>query len=236
MADLTANTDNITIDESGWSLTKDDGHRKLWIRDVSDGTYATTLMISFNLGVVDFGAPLTDLDSARELIRLFSSNSGSGLVSADVVNVDDFPSLKIVQKEPQSPAGMTYVAILMIQCNGCFFNVLLKSVEVGYTGVRDAIVLDRYFQRGVETDPSSGMPVGWFQDPYNPYVRESIMRNPSDDETYDLEFPDHPLSRVRRYCRELEAKATIDKSILRPGWTESDAWWKRRFADTDVDE
>jgi hypothetical protein len=228
MADITANTDNIIIDENGWSLTGDDGHRKLWIRDVDGDTYATTLMISFNLGVVDFGAPLTTLDSAREQIRLFCTNSGAGLVSADVVQVDGFPVLKIVQKEPQKPAGMTYLAILIIQCKGCFFNVLLKSVEVGYTGIRDAIVLDRHFQRSVETDPASGMPVGWFQDPYNPYVKDSIMRNPSDDETYDLEFPDHPLSRVRRYCRELETKTTIDQSILQPGWMEPDAWWKRR--------
>jgi hypothetical protein len=233
MADVTASTDNLIIDETGWLPISDDGHRKLLKRDVSEDTYATTLMISFNLGVIDFGAPLTDLDTAREMIRIFCSSSGSGLVSADVVEIDGFPSLKIIQKEPQKPTGMSYLAILMIQCKGCFFNIMLKSLEVGYTGVRDAIVLDRYFQRSVETD-GSGMPVGWFQDPYNPYVKDSIMRNPSDDETYDLEFPEHPLSRVRRYCRELEMKAMIDKSILQPGWTEADAWWKRRFTAKDL--
>ncbi len=230
MAEIRANTDSLTIDESDWSLTTDTAQRKIWIRDINGDKYSTIMLLSFNIGAVDFGVPLSDIDSAREIIRRHCTSSGAGLISADVVLVDGFPSLRIIQKELQQPIGMTYLATLMVQCRGCFFNILIKSFEIENPGMREAIVLDRHWQREEKTDSDTGMPDGWFQDPYNPYAKDKVMRNPSDDETYDLEFPNHPLSRVRRYCHELAAKATIDKT-LQPGWSEDDAWWKRRFAE-----
>ena len=44
---------------------------------------------------------------------------------------------------------------------------------------------------------SSGYIEGLFADPYDPRYRGIILRSVADNEEYDDEFPDHPLSRLR---------------------------------------
>jgi hypothetical protein len=44
---------------------------------------------------------------------------------------------------------------------------------------------------------SSGYLEGWFTDPYDPKYKGMVLRSVTDNEKYDEEFPDHPLSRLR---------------------------------------
>jgi hypothetical protein len=48
--------------------------------------------------------------------------------------------------------------------------------------------------RAVRTEPSLQ---GWFMDPYDPKYKGEVIRSITDNEEYDEEFPNHPLSRLR---------------------------------------
>ena len=53
----------------------------------------------------------------------------------------------------------------------------------------------------------------WAQDPYEPAylgVDRRVLRFVSDDESYDAQFPQHPLSKVRRLLAELPNNVHLD--------------------------
>lgn len=50
---------------------------------------------------------------------------------------------------------------------------------------------------------SSGYLEGWVQDPYDPRYRGVALRSIADNEEYDAQFPDHPLSRLRSTLSDL---------------------------------
>lgn len=57
----------------------------------------------------------------------------------------------------------------------------------------------------------------WAQDPYEPAYRKvdrSVLRFMSDDESYDEQFTQHPLSKVRRILAALPSNVEYNSLIL----------------------
>jgi hypothetical protein len=78
--------------------------------------------------------------------------------------------------------------------------------ERGMTGVREAAITAMLVNEGKLTPES--YETSWAQDPYDPTyagVDRSTLRYLSDDESYDLQFPQHPLTKVRRQLKQLLA-------------------------------
>jgi hypothetical protein len=64
-----------------------------------------------------------------------------------------------------------------------------------------------------DRDPEVWFREEWARDPYEPSDRSPIRRNLSDDEQYDARFPEHPLSRARRYLASILASLEVDPSL-----------------------
>ena len=62
-------------------------------------------------------------------------------------------------------------------------------------------------------DEATGRMLDWFADPYDPTLEYEVMRNRADDEEWDSQFPDHPLSRLRRNINELGSQTLIAKPL-----------------------
>lgn len=103
------------------------------------------------------------------------------------------------------------------------------------TGLRDAIVMDTLLGTGqITLDGAGGGKIaGWAQDPYDPNVTAPLMRNLSEDEKYDAQFPGHPLSRLCSVLRQVQSSMHVasevkdappflfgEKQPLKP-------WWKK---------
>jgi hypothetical protein len=76
--------------------------------------------------------------------------------------------------------------------------------ERGTTGVREALITANLMAQGKLTPESYKK--SWTKDPYDPEysgVDRRTLRYLSDDESYDSQFPQHPLSKVRRQLRGL---------------------------------
>ncbi|MDX2089184.1 MAG: hypothetical protein SFX73_15110 [Kofleriaceae bacterium] len=123
---------------------------------------------------------------------------GGGLISADVspegIGV-------VIAKFPQQPHGMTYEGTLIFANNGTTRRAVVSFTETGTTGIRDALLFDRHLARLAE---NVGPLEGWMRDPYDASRMDPLMRNDADDEQYDHQFPDHPLTLVRAELARLQ--------------------------------
>jgi hypothetical protein len=92
-------------------------------------------------------------------------------------------------------------------------------MEHGTTGAREAVVTAELMNAGQLTIQEYEL--SWALDPYDPKycgVDRSVLRFISDDERYDVLFPERPLSKVRRvlamlpYSVQVESQAPIDRT------------------------
>ena len=74
--------------------------------------------------------------------------------------------------------------------------------EMGTTGARDAMVYAMLSKEGKVRVTESGID-GWNADPYDPDYMNGNRMNCSERKEYDKLFPEHPLSEMRRFVREL---------------------------------
>ncbi|MFN8582690.1 MAG: hypothetical protein U0163_17150 [Gemmatimonadaceae bacterium] len=147
------------------------------------------------------GLPMPALSNPIELqqsSREFSEGQRAGLVEVTVREGIQGSCLTFIYKRlehlafkfcgvAQAP-GRTGSWLWMVVCN-----------EHGTTGIREAIVTARMIKSGRLTVDSYR--TSWARDPYEPAydgVEASTLRYLSDDVEYDVEFPDHPLTKSRR--------------------------------------
>lgn len=195
---------DLRFDTAGWTAARDDADVKAWRRETGD-----VLSAHFFDLAPDISAPLEDLDGIRAMYREMLTASGAALVSADVLDAAGVSAVQLVCKAPQKPSGMTYIGSLTLPFAAFSFVLKVQSFEVGMTGLRDTIVFAR---SGIAIE--GGTAPGWAQDPYDPSYRAPLLRNLADDERWDEQFPDHPLSRARKIIRHLVETARLDERVL----------------------
>jgi hypothetical protein len=108
-----------------------------------------------------------------------------------------------------------YLGGLMLPWRDFSYRIEVQSEEQGVTGLREAIVLAQLIARKqVKVNPDqltgalavegTGLPLeGWAEDPYDPSLEGPLVRNRSEGEPYDAQFPEHPLACVRRLLRQV---------------------------------
>lgn len=85
----------------------------------------------------------------------------------------------------------------------CSTVVKIQAAERGMTGMREAVVLAKLG------------PESYFRPhPYAPEVQGGLPFHAADHAQWDVEFADHPLTRVRRTLGALAEVVTVD-----PGFT-----------------
>lgn len=121
-----------------------------------------------------------------------------GLIQVDLIDLKRYPAIKTIFKIPQQPKGVVYLGSLTIPFRDRSYVIKIQALELGMTGVRDSVILDRFLREGnVNID-------NWSADPYNSTYTKGTRMNKSEAPEYDVEFEDHPLTRVRKYISEIE--------------------------------
>lgn len=152
------------------------------------------------------GFPLTQIDDLRRSYREEAAKAGAGIVSLELIKVQNLDCIEAIFKLPQKPHGMTYFASLTFPFSQFSFVIKIECPETGTTGTRDAVIAARCMaSEAVEIDTVTMRIHGWAEDPYDPKFAGPALRNKADDEKHDAEFPQHPLSRARRILSELKS-------------------------------
>jgi hypothetical protein len=154
-----------------------------------------------------FGFPdLSDDNAVRRRCRELAQDMNSGLVQADFVAGAHGPAVMFIYKRLDRPAFVFTGWLVVSPTSKTSLVWTIVAREGGMTGVREAIITAMLANEGKLTNES--YQASWAQDPYDPAfagVDRSTLRYLSDDESYDSQFPQHPLSRVRRKLNEVVA-------------------------------
>lgn len=223
----------IRFDTSDWKLVETSTQRIVWDNDLADQLSLNYFDLPPNIG-----ADTADLDALRQFYRQLARQANIGIVSVDHVWLAGMLSIQTIFKVPQQPHGMAYVGSYTLPRAMFSYVIKVQGAELGATGIRDAFVLNEFFGNA-EWPVNEPAPLGWFQDPYDPSYREGVLRNQSEDGQYDALFPDHPLSRIRRYLVGIAESIAIDETIGQAAPFHGSAaqgedtapqqrpWWKR---------
>ncbi|MFD6158282.1 hypothetical protein ACFWF7_34870 [Nocardia sp. NPDC060256] len=159
-------------------------------------------MTYFDL-VPDLPAPLTEVDVLRRGLAERSAESGC-LIEAFVIWVDREPALLRMEKFPlpNQPSGLAFVASIIVPKDRCSAVFQILCPETGTTGVREAVLMS---QIGYENM--------FPPHPYAPGLGGRLPYNTADDMRWDEQFPDHPLTRARRWVAR-----TVPTAQLAPGF------------------
>lgn len=217
--------ESLRFDIRGLRMTNTGSALREWSTAIGD-----TIGVHFVDGVPDIAADVGDVAALRRYYRERAVADGMGLVELDTVRVAGVAAVRVVMKVPQQPAGMSYVASLILPFRDFCFAVDVLCVERGTTGMRESVVLNHALASGEVTPSEHGDMLGWARDPYGHPGRSAVLWNLSDARTHDARFPDHALSRARSLLDRIEATLRIDDSVrAAPAFvyrSGSKRWWR----------
>jgi hypothetical protein len=181
----------------GWELVRREPAAAYWRDAMGD-------VASLTLGSGDPGMPpLSDRTALQRYCRHIAERQGAGLVEVVTAVGAEGPSLTYIYKRLRKPAFTVFGVVTTPMTQGSWTWMVIAA-ERGSTGVREAVITAKLLEAGQLTLES--YKASWAQDPYEPAysgVERSTLRYLSDAEEYDAEFPDHPLTKVRRELRRL---------------------------------
>ncbi|GGB78557.1 hypothetical protein GCM10007424_18380 [Flavobacterium suaedae] len=152
---------------------------------------------------------IKNVDELRDLYRNQLGEKG-GLIQVDIATVQNKPAVKTILKIFPEPNRLVYTASLTIPFESCSFVVSVQAVEVGITGIRETTVTSKLLKAGELTVVDNSIK-NWFKDPYNPEQTKGFLMNVAEDEKYDTDFPEHPLTLIRNLISKIE-----NEIILKP--------------------
>jgi hypothetical protein len=197
------------FDSTNLILQGDDRNTRVW------KTTAGDMVTLYDLPKPpDYRAIPADLDRIRAKAREQATQYGGAIVEVELCVLDGIAAVREIIKVPQQPTGMGYLGSLALPLRGFAYLVTVACPERGLTGMRDMAVLAKLMQDGqLNFDESKGEPSGWMQDPYDPAIVARPARNRSDDEAYDVLYPEHPLSRARGLLRQIERSLRMSEDV-----------------------
>jgi hypothetical protein len=180
--------------------------------------------LRFDRGPIHWPFDLTDLAAARDFYRRECEENAGVMLELDVVRAAGAEGLAGVFKY-RSPVegsnGMAYVGILWLPFADCRYQVNVEAVELGATGLREAMVMVIEKEKW-PMEPQAEIPVITSQEDLDALYAKARTRPPrrlpSDDPKYDASFAGHPLSLVRARLARVIATARLgpDAAGLRP--------------------
>lgn len=193
--------DSISIPELGWPKEKEK-NAVLWVNP--EGTIAVS--INFFDQAPDIPT-IKNVNELRAFYRDLIVSTNGGLVEVEIFKLHSFDIIRTVFKIPQPGRGMLYVGSLTIPFGTCSFVLKVQAVEAGPTGMREAFIVDRLLKDGTFNEAT------WSADPYDDEITAGNLMNKAEDQKYDVEFPNHPLSQVRNKLNQLEKGFTWDRAL-----------------------
>jgi len=139
------------------------------------------------------------LASFLSQIQDVAAASHATLLECDIVRIGQLPAVRQIVKVPQIPSGMTYLGTFTIPFAKFSYVLKVQCEEHGITGIREAVLLDRKLKNK----------------PAGVDAREIAAGLDADSEEHDVEFPDHPLSRLRRHLRYIAISCPLHPDLLK---------------------
>lgn len=190
-----------------WEKVEDNKSVKRWVNPEQ------TVNLSLNFFDLKPNLPVTNnVDELRIFYRNQIVNYNGGLITVEELDLKGFYAIKTIFKIPQEPTGMVYLASYTIPFQDYSFVFKIQAPELGVTGIRDSVIVEKLLGEGKITFGDEGLE-NWFIDPYDAEYKEGTVMNKSEKEIYDDMFPEHPLSLARAVLQKIESEIHFDKAL-----------------------
>jgi hypothetical protein len=195
--------DCLTFDTTGWGLVKNTESKATWTNAQGD-----------RLGKQFFPLPpdipsLFALDELRDYFRKQALQSGGAIISVDVLHIKGMSLARSIFKYPR-PIGMGFFGSLIMPFRDFSYVIRVQCVESQDSVNREDTLLPLVQQR---------LPTGtvlsdvWMQDPYDPGFEGPVLRCLTDDECWDRELPEHPLSKIRAIFAQIIPTIAVNREV-----------------------
>jgi hypothetical protein len=195
--------DDLLIDTTGWEPRETAENRATWINAAGD-----VLTKRFN----PEPPQMPGLFRTQELLDYYSAQvtaAGGALISVDLVHVRGTNLSKVVFKSSQSEGPLGFVGTLTLPYRDFSYSLRIQALECPGDEVRSQqamAFLEMSNPSGTDLRPL------WFGEPVE--VGETkILRCLADDEVWDVEFPTHPLARVRTELARLLPSIQVSREV-----------------------
>lgn len=189
----------VEVDVTGWQAMEKRGH---WQTVACDD-----MKLQVTEGQVPFPA-VSDLARVREFFCQVVARRKGALISCDPVQNSDPPLFRMVYKYPAQGYAVTFEASLALPIGKVCLELLITASEDSFTGVRESLVIGELMKTAGASEREqlarNEIPTEWKFERYHPGTRAPWAYVISDDEQYDVAYPWHPLTRVRRWLRRIE--------------------------------
>ena len=200
--------DRVKLDNSGWKLREKNSDVKVWDNEVGD-----VLSLNFFDNKPDIPVSLSNITELRNFYRNMVAEAGGGIIKIEVIKIKELQAIENIFKMPMQPSGMIYVASFTIPFQDKSYVIKLQCPEQGITGERDSVVFASFANFDDEDDENFDPFNGWMKDPYDEGLTEGFLMNLSEVEQYDEKFPNHPLSRARKYLSQIKNTVSFDEKL-----------------------
>lgn len=197
--------DSLVLKLDGWTIIQEDKYIRIWKNDFGD-----ILKLAFIPNPPDFPDTVTNLSDLRDFYRHVITKEHGAIVEINKEYYGDILLIKTLFKIPQESTGFTYLGSFTLPMEDFCFIMTVECHEYGTTGIRESVVLLISEKLGVVPKKTLD---NWFSDPYDPDFENGVLRNLSDDEKYDNDFPNHPLTRTRQILKEVLNKILLKEEI-----------------------
>lgn len=193
--------DAIQFPTFDWELVEQSKEAKRWMHPEQ----TQVLTVNFFATAPDLPS-IQNIDALRQFFRKQVASANGGIIQIDAQQISGCTAIKTIFKFPQEPSGMTYLGSLVFPFKKYSYVVKIQAIEVGTTGMRESLILNKLMQAGAINMGENGFE-GWSNDPYLADVEAGNLMNLAEAEAYDDQFATHPLSQVR------EGLSIIEKQL-----------------------
>jgi hypothetical protein len=201
-----ASIGSLTFDLGEAALHEEDEYTRIWMT-----TRHVVVCLRYHPGPPDWPFDLTDAEAAHAFYQHQSADLGGVMLALEPTRAAGVEALRGLFKYGapiENSRAMYYVGILWVPFQTGNFQVNVEAMESGTTGGREAAVC---VLLGDAWPMPEGEPVRIESlDELKALDAAPVRVFPSDDEKYDADFPEHPLSRVRSTLAHVLDTAVLD--------------------------
>ena len=205
-----ANIGHLELDPQGWTLEDDTPEKRAW----SEPNGVAYLSLHYFPVTPDLPQK-ADLTALREFYRNSLKGANGGLIKADWVTFNGLRCVETLIKLPQEPNGICYLASYILPFSNCSFVLKMQAMELGITGTRESIMVERLLNDEVIEITPEGQMKNWWVDPYDPNLTDGFIMSLAEQEQYDKDFPNHHLTLLRQWMQRVGESVTLSPELAK---------------------
>jgi hypothetical protein len=202
------NIKSIKFDTTNWNICNSKSDLVEW-RSID---MLSVLTLNYFDKKPDLPCNINDINNLRTFFVQSVNNVKGAVLNIDVIEIENILSLYHLFKV-MTQNGMLYIGTIIIPFMNFSYVIKVQSIEGSMKGIRESVIMDRLLSENIIKINDKNEIEGWFNEKIYGLSFSELKSNLSDEEKYDSEFEDHPLTLVRNTIKHVKSTMNMDKKV-----------------------